>query len=53
LNQFLNNLNTLYPNMSNTQAYNHLQALNNQIKNLLQNNPNMSLGQISNLISYP
>jgi hypothetical protein len=40
-------------NMSPNEAYTFLSGLNSQIKNLLQNNPNMNLGQISNLISYP
>lgn len=53
IQSILNNLNQTSPNMSNNQAFNHINALNNQVRNLIQNNPNLNLGQIANLISYP
>ncbi|WP_312194758.1 AHH domain-containing protein [Epilithonimonas vandammei] len=53
LQQILLDLDLSNPNMSANEAYNHLQAITNQIKNLIQNNPNMNLGQISTLIKYP
>ena len=42
-----------YPNMDSSAAYNHINALADQIKDLIIANPNMNLGQISDLINYP
>lgn len=53
LQEILLDLNSKNPNMSPNEAYNHLQAITNQIKTLIQNNPNYNLGQIANLIKYP
>lgn len=41
------------PNMTNDQAFNHLQGLNNHLKDLFDSNPNLNVGQIADLISYP
>lgn len=38
---------------SPTEAYNKLMGFNNYLKILIINNPNLNLGQISNLINYP
>lgn len=45
----LPDINDMTPN----EAYTFLTGLNNHIKGLLQTNPTMNLGQISDLISYP
>lgn len=41
------------PNIDYNGAYNFLNGLTNHIKQLIEANPNMNMGQISNLISYP
>jgi hypothetical protein len=53
IESILNYLQFTNPNMTPNQAYNHIQALNTQIKSHLINNPGFNLGQISNLIIYP
>lgn len=53
IENILNNLHNTNPSMTPTQAYNHIVALSSQIKTLIANNPNLNLGQISNLIIYP
>ena len=45
--------NSAIQNMNPNQAYNFLTGLNSHIRNLIEANPSMNLGQISALISYP
>lgn len=53
IQSILTNNNALIQNMNLDQSFNFLKGLNLHIKGLLQANPNMNLGQISNLINYP
>jgi hypothetical protein len=53
IRNILNQLDNAFPNMSNSEAYNHIEALTNQIRDLIVANPNMNLGEIANLINYP
>lgn len=39
--------------MSNSEAYDKLIDFTAYLKHLIENNPNLNLGQIANLISWP
>ncbi|PWL38992.1 hypothetical protein DKG77_12260 [Flagellimonas aquimarina] len=49
----LSNISSLNPGMSDLQAYNELTSFANYMENLISSNPNLNLGQIADLISYP